>query len=89
MNALQLAVGQRYIAALRHHYALTSELFFEAQSAESSAHAHQAWSIETDQEILRAVADGNCFRQNLRGKNIQSEVAGHASMNGAGVERDS
>ena len=86
LQALQLAVCNYHVAALRDHHALPAKLFFEMYRAKSGANAHQPRSIEAGQNILRAIADGDRFRKNLRGENVQSDVAPDTRVNGAAIE---
>src|SRR5437667_3027307 len=87
-QALQLAVGKEHVSALRHHHALAAELFLETQCPAVSANAHQARGIEASEDILRSIADRDGLCKDLRGKNVQREIAFDMSVDGATVERD-
>src|SRR5204863_2139759 len=87
-HSLQLAIRKERVAALWHHHALAAELFLETQCPAVSANTHQARSIETSEDILRSIADRNGLRKDLRGKNVQPEIAFDLCADGASVESD-
>src|SRR5271165_351294 len=82
----QLPIGQQHVTGLRDHDALSRKLLLQSYGTLGGAHAHHAGTVETHQEILVRVADGQRLRLDLRGVDREDGRLLNVRVHGAGFE---
>ena len=64
-RAVKLPVEEENVASLGDEHALPGQLLLQADGAAIRTDAHGARGVETKQEVLRAIANGDGLRLDL------------------------
>jgi len=87
-KVVELPVEEENVASLRDEHALPGQLLLDTDGAAIRADAYGARGVETKQEVLRAIANGDGLRLDLRSVDGQGELALDVRVNRAGIEGD-
>src|SRR6266550_4760871 len=87
-KVVELPVEEEKVACLRDEDALPGQLLLDTGGAAIRLDAHGARGVETKQEVLRAIANGDGLRLDLRSIDGQGELALDVRVNRAGIEGD-
>jgi len=85
---VELPTEEENVTSLGDEQALPGQLLLQSDGAAIRADAYGARGVETNQEVLWAIANGDGLRLDLRSVDGQGELALDVRVNRAGIEGD-